>query len=144
MDPNQHEGGFPSWKLKIEEKKVRVFIVDDSAAVRSRLVALLDDLGAVEVIGQAEDADKALTGVQQLKPDVVILDIRLPKGSGLDVLRAIRKETAPPAVIMLTNFPYSPYRQRSLEAGASYFFDKSSEFDQIPRALEELSGRGGG
>jgi DNA-binding NarL/FixJ family response regulator len=123
----------------VEGKKIRVFIADDSATVRERLISLLGDMPAVEVIGTASDAAEAIVAIQQLKPDVVILDIRMPAGSGIGVLRSLQQAQSKPKFIMLTNYPFLQYRKTCLEAGASYFFDKSSEFEKIPQALEQLT-----
>jgi DNA-binding NarL/FixJ family response regulator len=123
----------------VEGKKIRVFIADDSATVRERLISLLSDMPAVEVIGTASDAAEAIVAIQQLKPDVVILDIRMPAGSGIGVLRSLQQAQSKPKFIMLTNYPFLQYRKTCLEAGASYFFDKSSEFEKIPQALEQLT-----
>jgi DNA-binding NarL/FixJ family response regulator len=122
-----------------EGKKIRVFIADDSATVRDRLTSLLRDMPAVEIVGQAADAAEAIQSIQQLKPDVVILDIRMPAGSGIGVLRSLQQKPEKPKFIMLTNYPFLQYRKTCLEAGASYFFDKSSEFEKIPQALEQLT-----
>src|SRR5688572_12735340 len=122
-----------------EGKKIRVFIADDSATVRDRLTSLLRDMPAVELIGTAADAAEAISSIQHLKPDVVILDIRMPAGSGIGVLRSLQQMAAKPKFIMLTNYPFLQYRKTCLEAGASYFFDKSSEFEKIPQALERLT-----
>lgn len=122
-----------------EGKKIRVFITDDSAMVRDRLTALLRDMPMVEVIGQATDAAEAFQAIQRLKPDVVILDIRMPAGSGIGVLRSLQRQPEKPKFIMLTNYPFLQYRKTCLEAGASYFFDKSSEFEKIPQALVQLT-----
>jgi len=89
-------------------------------------------------VGQAEDAPTSLDAIRQTQPDVVILDIRMPGGSGIDVLRTLKKMTPAPAVIMLTNFAYVQYRTKCEEAGADFFFDKSTEFDKVPQALEQV------
>jgi DNA-binding NarL/FixJ family response regulator len=125
-----------------EGKKIRVFLADDSLTVRDRLTSLLRDMPQVEVIGTASDAAEAISAIQQLKPDVVILDIRMPAGSGIGVLRSLQQKEEKPKFIMLTNYPFLQYRKTCLEAGASYFFDKSSEFDKIPAALEQLTSAG--
>ena len=122
-----------------DNKPIRVLIADDSAPVRERLADLLGDVDNVEVVGAAADAAEALEDIQRLHPDVVILDVQMPAGSGISVLRWAQREPVKPKFIMLTNFPYSQYRKTCLEAGASYFFDKSSEFDKIPQALEQLT-----
>lgn len=120
---------------------MRVLIADDSPAVRQRVASLLDTAEAVEIVGQCGDVPGTLNAIQGLRPDVVILDLRMPGGSGLDVLEALRYGgwTPTPHVIVLTNFPFPQYRQRCLEVGASFFFDKATEFDQLPQALEQLA-----
>jgi DNA-binding NarL/FixJ family response regulator len=103
------------------------------------LVTLLSGIGKVEIVGQARDAAEAIMSIRESKPDVVILDVRMPEGTGIDVLRAIHEEKPAPRVIMLTNYPLAQYRKKCLEAGASFFFDKSTEFHKIPQAIEQLS-----
>jgi YesN/AraC family two-component response regulator len=73
-----------------------------------------------------------------LRPDVVILDIRMPENNGIQVLEAIKKSAAAPVVIMLTAFPYPQYRKKCLEAGAEYFFDKATEFEQVAEVLKKI------
>jgi len=118
--------------------KLKVFISDDSATVRERLVTMALDLPEVDVVGQAEDAPGTLDALNQVRPDVVILDIRMPGGNGIDVLREVKKMTPAPQVIMLTNFAYAQYRKKCEEAGADFFFDKSTEFEKLPQALEQV------
>jgi DNA-binding NarL/FixJ family response regulator len=116
--------------------EVRVLIADDSAIVRERLVSMLSEFAGIEIVGQARDSIEAIDEIRRLKPDVVVLDIRMPGGSGIDVLRAIKKDQkAVPKVIILTNFPYSQYRKKCMDAGADFFFDKSSEFENVAQVL---------
>lgn len=117
---------------------LRVFIADDSSLVRERLATLISGLGDVELVGQAGEAREALEAIQHLRPDVVILDIRMPGGNGIRVLESIRESSLAPVVIMLTAFPYPQYRRKCLAAGAEYFFDKATEFDQITKVLQRL------
>jgi DNA-binding NarL/FixJ family response regulator len=117
-------------------QKVRVFITDDSRIVREHLVTMLDELTGVEIVGQAETVVEAISAIGKLQPDVVILDIRMPDGSGIDVLQTIKQDEPAPVVIVLTNYPYPAYRQKCLQAGADFFLDKSTEFDQIPELFE--------
>lgn len=102
--------------------EIKVFIADDSLIVREHLVMLLDELAGVEIVGQAENVAEAIRGIRTLQPDVVILDIRLPDGSGIDVLQNIKQDEAAPMVIILTNYPYPGYRKRCLDAGADFFW----------------------
>jgi DNA-binding NarL/FixJ family response regulator len=117
---------------------MKVFVVDDSAVIRQRLKRMLADEPKVQVIGEAGDAQRATDAILQLRPDVVLLDIHLLDGSGIDVLERLKKATPAPAVIILTDYPYPEYRQLCLQAGADFFFVKSTEFDQVVPALNQL------
>src|SRR5262245_61885063 len=108
-----------------------VFIVDDAAMVRERLIGLFSELPGVTVVGQAATAYDAIAAIPPLKPDVVVLDISLPGGNGLQVLQAIKRVAPSPLVIMLTNFAHEQYRRRCLQLGADHFFDKSREFEKV-------------
>jgi DNA-binding NarL/FixJ family response regulator len=118
---------------------MKVLIADDSEIVRERLAYLLGDVEGVEIVGQAEDAVEAGDLAGELKPDVAILDVRMPRGSGVDVLRAIKRDNPAATVIMLTNFVDPEARQLCMAQGADYFFDKSIEFEQAVAVLRELS-----
>jgi YesN/AraC family two-component response regulator len=123
--------------------KIKVFIADDSLIVREHLVTMLDESAGIEIVGQAENVAEAISGIRILQPDVVILDIRMPGGNGIDVLQTIKQDEVAPMVIILTNYPYLAYRQKCLQAGADFFLDKSTEFDQIPELFERFE-RGAG
>ena len=117
---------------------LKVLIADDSVLMREQLVCILSQLDQIEIIGEARDGLEAIDSFRKLNPDVVILDIRMPKSSGLKVLESIKKDALHPIVIVLTNYPYPQYRKKFIEAGADYFFEKSTEFDKIPEVLERL------
>lgn len=118
---------------------MKVFIADDSAQIRERLKEMLSELPRLKVIGEAGDAPEAMRALHVLEPDVVILDIRMPKGSGIEVLKSIRQNESHPTVIMLTNYPYHQYRTKSMELGADYFFNKSTDFERIVEVCEQLA-----
>jgi DNA-binding NarL/FixJ family response regulator len=117
---------------------MKVFIADDSPIVYERLINMLSKLKGIEIIGKAQDVDEATNSIQRLKPDAVILDIQMPGGSGIDILKHIKKEQPATVVIILTNYPYPQYRQRCMDEGADFFFDKSTEFDKITRVFKQL------
>jgi DNA-binding NarL/FixJ family response regulator len=127
----------------LSSHKIKVFIADDSLIVREHLVTMLDELAGIEIVGQAENVAEAISGIRILQPDVLILDIRMPGGTGIDVLQNIKQDEVAPMVIVLTNYPYPGYRQKCLQAGADFFLDKSTEFDQIPELFERFK-RGAG
>ncbi len=115
-----------------------VLIVDGSSIMHERLDAMLTDLDGVEILGQAQNIADAVSAVRIHKPDLVIQDVQAADGSGLKVLTAIKQGERPPLVIVLTNDVYPPYRKAYLQAGADFFLDKSSEFNQIPGLLRRL------
>ena len=120
---------------------LKIFIAEDSTLVCQRLIDMfseLEDTGAIELIGRAGDAQGAIEAIRRLKPDGAILDICLAEGSGIQVLEAVKSNDPSPVVIMLTAFPYPQYRTRCLEAGADYFFDKLTEFDQVVEVVTAL------
>ena len=118
---------------------MKVLIVDDSKIVCEGLQQMLINIAGVEVVGQANNARDAITAISEYEPDVVILDIRLPGLSGIDVLKDIRAKNLSSRVIMLTNYPYPQYRKICEELGADYFFDKVTEIEEIPNVIEELA-----
>jgi DNA-binding NarL/FixJ family response regulator len=115
-----------------------ICIVDDSKLIRDRLVAKLENLSSIGTISQATDMTSAYITFQAEAPDIVILDIQLPDGSGIDVLSKIKKENSRVIVIMLTNYPYTVIRKRCMELGADYFFDKSTEFEKVFEILSTI------
>lgn len=122
-----------------DKPRFKVLIADDSAQIRRRLTKLIAQIDGVEVSGEATDASHALSMSRSLLPDMVILDIRMPDGSGVDVIASIKQISPPPVVIMLTNFSSPFFRNKSLQEGADYFFDKSTEFEQAVELVRRLA-----
>ena len=117
---------------------MKVLIVDDSKIVCNGLRQMLTNITDVEIVGQAHNTAEAFTAITELKPDVVILDIRLPGKSGIEVLKDIRDKKLPIRVIMLTNYPYPQYRKKCEELGADYFIDKVTEIEKVTEVIEHL------
>jgi DNA-binding NarL/FixJ family response regulator len=115
-----------------------VLIADDSQVVAERLRTMLSELRGIEIAGHAGTVPEALHAVRSLRPDVVILDLQMPGGRGMDVLKTIRNEQPGLTVIVLTNHSHSQYRKKCLENGARSFLDKSTEFQEVPGVLREL------
>lgn len=116
---------------------MRVFVSDDSSEVRKRLVAMLRTVPGISVVGEAESVQAAISGVLGSACDVLLLDLQLADGSGLDVLSSLKVKRPALRVIVLTNFATAQHRQASLAAGADVFLDKSQEFQRVPTILRE-------
>lgn len=117
---------------------VKVFLCDRSTLVRGRIAAMLE-AAAMRIVGQSATPADSIAGIQARQPDVVVLEVQLDGGSGLQVLRAVR-ETAPGiAFIVFSNNSGPAYRQHYLRAGAVRLLDKSSEFDQLARSVANAS-----
>jgi DNA-binding NarL/FixJ family response regulator len=110
----------------------RVFLADDSAPIRARVAELL---APAAVVGQGATPAECIEGILATRPQVVVLDVQLEGGTGLEVLRAVRQADAGIAFVVLSNNALPPYRARYLAAGASTFLDKSTEFDQLRAAV---------
>ena len=119
---------------------LKVYVVDDSELVRERLIDMVSEIEGVEVVGGAGDLRGAEASIRQLRPDAVILDIRLPDGSGITLLRHMKRERPAATVIVLTNYPYPQYREECLDAGADYFLYKATEFDKVGEILNRMAG----
>jgi len=116
----------------------KVFIVDDSFLIRERLERMLAAIEGVSVVGQAESPATAIKEIVATHPDSVVLDVFLRGGHGMEVLREVGPVAPNVVFIVLTNYPNPQYRKAYLEAGASYFFDKSTEFEKVAEIISAL------
>jgi DNA-binding NarL/FixJ family response regulator len=116
---------------------MQVFLVEDSAPVRDRLVQILESLPGIVLLGHASNAESAIRDILAAQPDVVLLDVSLASGSGFDVLRAVRPQAPQIDFYLLSNFAAFPYRQLAATLGARDFFDKSKEFERACDAIAE-------
>jgi DNA-binding NarL/FixJ family response regulator len=115
---------------------VRVLLVDDDALVRSGLRMLLAGADGIEVVGEADDGRAVLGAVDLHRPDVVLMDIRMPQLDGIAATRLLRTQPDPPAVIVLTTFDADELVLRALQAGAAGFLLKDTAPAEIVRAIE--------
>ena len=112
-------------------KTQTVYLVEDSALVRERLLEMLDAVPGVRVAGMATRADRAIKDILAVRPDVVVLDVRLEQGSGFDVLRALHAQAPDIDVYMLSSFASDPYRHLARQLGARDYFDKAVDFGRV-------------
>ncbi|MBA4417314.1 MAG: response regulator [Syntrophus sp. (in: bacteria)] len=115
---------------------MKILIADDAEPVRKRLAAMIKKAGGGHTVAEATDAEEAVHMAEKMEPDFMIIDIRMPKGTGIDVLKTIKARKIETVVAILTNYPYPQYREKCIEAGADYFFDKSTEFSRVIDVLK--------
>jgi DNA-binding NarL/FixJ family response regulator len=117
---------------------IRVLLVDDDALVRSGLRMMLSGAPDIEVVGETDDGRGALAAVDLHRPDVVLMDIRMPHVDGIEATRLVRAQPRPPAVIVLTTFDADELVLRALRAGAAGFLLKDTPPAEIVRAIEHV------
>ncbi len=117
---------------------IRVLLVDDDALVRSGLKMMLSGAGGIDVVGEAEDGRDVLGALDRHRPDVVLMDIRMPLVDGIAATRLVREQPDPPAVVVLTTFDADELVLRALQAGAAGFLLKDTPPPEIVRAIERV------
>jgi len=122
-------------------RRLHVLVVDDHEVVRQGLVALLDRRPAFEVVAQAGSVAEAIEQARLHQPDIVVMDVRLPDGSGIEACRAIRDDRPTTRVVMLTSFPDDEAVLSAIVAGASGYLLKQIRARDLVAALEAV-GRG--
>lgn len=122
--------------------RIRVLLVEDQTLVREGLKSLLAHADDIEVAGEAADGDEAIRAVRRVAPDVILLDVRLPKRNGIEVLRELaRTGTVPPALV-LTTFDDDAMLFDALKAGARGFLLKDVRFAQLTDAIRTIAAGG--
>ena len=125
-------------------RPARVVVADDQTVVREGIVMLLGLLSGIEVVGAAADGDEAVRLVAELAPDVVLMDLRMPRCDGVEATRRIRAEHPGTQVVVLTTFADDASLFPALRAGARGYLTKDAGGDEIVRAVESvLSGDAG-
>jgi len=117
----------------------RVLIVDDEALVRAGLRMILESSDEIAVVGEVDDGADAVEAVRRCRPDVVLMDVRMPKLDGLAATVGVRELPDAPAVIVLTTFDLDDYVFRALQAGASGFLLKDTPPRELVRAVQVVA-----
>ncbi len=118
---------------------MKIIIADDSKILKQRVRSLLEEIKGVKIIAEAENLKQAVKNCEELKPDLIILDIRMPDGSGLDVLKILKEKKLPVIKMVFTYYPIEQYRKKCRELGADYFFDKSNDFEKMTGTVKKLA-----
>ncbi|MBO0683857.1 MAG: response regulator transcription factor [Candidatus Dormibacteraeota bacterium] len=118
---------------------LRVVIVDDQALVRAGFRLILDTEDGIEVVGEGSDGEEAIATVRRTRPDVVLMDVRMPRMDGLEATRRLLGDGAQCRVIMLTTFDLDEYVYAALQAGASGFLLKEVSPEQLIAAVRMVA-----
>jgi DNA-binding NarL/FixJ family response regulator len=118
---------------------IRVVVADDQELVRAGMRTILAAQGDLEVVGEAGDGREAVEAVRRLRPDVVVMDVRMPVMDGLEATRRIVAEPDPPQVLVLTTFDLDEYVYEALRAGAGGFLLKGAPTDQVVEAVRVVA-----
>jgi two-component system, NarL family, response regulator DesR len=110
---------------------MKVLLADDSGLILERLAEMLNMYKKVEIVGSFRNGTDTLAALRTLKPDLAIIDLKMPGLSGLEVIHEIRKEDIAVKIIILTFYSSDYYRQIALQTGADYFFNKVDDFDEV-------------
>ena len=120
------------------EPVIRVLVADDQAVVREGLVMLLRFSKGVDVVGAVSDGEEAVRAVHRLAPDIVLMDLRMPRCDGVEATRRIRLESTSTQVIVLTTYADDESVFAALDAGARGYLTKDSSADEIQRAIRTV------
>ncbi len=117
---------------------LRVFVIEDSPILLERIAEAITDQPSLILVGTADCEQDALAKIRVLKPEALVVDIKLREGNGLNVLAQLKwgeGEASKPKIVVFTNYPRQEYLRNSKQLGADYFLDKSTQFADLPRVL---------
>ena len=112
--------------------------IDDSEVVQNSMYNLFKDIDGLLWIGHAYTVEEAFELIKSLKPQMILLDIKLHNRTGFEVLKFLKEKFPEITTIILSNFTTEPFRKKSFELGAKYFLDKSQEFEKIPEIIASI------
>ncbi len=117
---------------------MKILIADDSPLILERLQEMLSDFKGAEIVAALKNGLDSLELIKTLKPDLVIIDINMPKLTGLQVLEAIKKENNGTIFIVLTFYASKYFREKAIRLGADYFFSKVDDFEEVSTVVSKL------
>jgi DNA-binding NarL/FixJ family response regulator len=131
---------FQTWIVPLPKAKeqIRVLLADDHHMVRAGIRELLEGAGDIQVVAEAGDGEEAEALIQKHKPDVAVLDIQMPKASGIEVTRRVRSAQPGVGILILTAYDDDPYVMAVLQAGANGYVLKTAQADELIQAVRDV------
>jgi len=123
----------------LEHNSYKIAVIDDSKLIRERLIEKIKSIKGFDIIWDAKNLSESYNLIKTTLPDILILDIQLPDGNGMEFLHYVRKHYKNVIVIMLTNNVCSVFKKICERIGSNFFFDKTKEFDKIFLFLKSLN-----
>jgi YesN/AraC family two-component response regulator len=117
---------------------MKILIADDSQLILDRLQEMLSDFKGAEIVAALKNGLDSLELIKDLSPDLVIIDINMPKLTGLQVLEAAKKENHKVIFIILTFYASKYFREKAISLGADYFFSKADDFEKVSEVVSNL------
>lgn len=133
VSPSHVDGSRPTMNVPL-----RVFVIEDSPILLERIAEAIADQPSLLLVGTADSEKDALEKIERLRPDALVVDIKLREGNGLNVLAQLKwdgVEGSKPKIVVFTNYPRQEYLRNSKQLGADYFLDKSTQFSDLPKVL---------
>lgn len=118
---------------------INVLVVDDHDLIRAGIARMLEDDGAIHVVGEASSGEEALQQARSLKPDVILMDMKMPGIGGLEATRRIRLGADGAQVVVVSACTDTPYAQRVLDTGAAAYVSKNSHISEMIKAIKKVS-----
>ncbi len=115
-----------------------ILIIDDSEVFRKRLVEILSDNQTSKIFVEVNNILEAKKIMQNFLPNLIITDIRMPGGSGINFIKELKKNNINVTTMVITNYPEEHYKTEAIKAGADYFFDKSNDIEKMLEAIDIL------
>lgn len=116
---------------------MKLIIVDDSILLQERLENMIDEIDGVEIVDKVGNTIDGLSSIKKHKPDFVIVDISMPGGGGIKLLKQVKELYPSVTIAIFTNYPYPEYKEKCLQLGADYFFSKSMEIEKLLTSIKE-------
>lgn len=126
-------------KVSAKKEKIRILVADDHPVVRKGLQACLAKQDRLKLVGEAEDGDEALAKAKELSPDVILMDINMPRMNGLAVTEVLRKECPKVKVLVLTIHNNREYIFRIIQSGAHGYVSKEAPPEELFKAIESVA-----